>query len=109
MNSREVALNIINRVLIEGAYSNLVLSNELNEADLNDKDRALVTELVYGTIRRKKTLDMIISNYIKDISLMDERVLNILRMAIYGPTTAWLLPATCPARSRTPRRTCPAA
>ncbi|WP_195988887.1 16S rRNA (cytosine(967)-C(5))-methyltransferase RsmB [Clostridium sp. D53t1_180928_C8] len=83
MNSREVALNIINRVLIEGAYSNLVLSNELNESDLNEKDRALATELVYGTIRRKKTLDMIISNYIKDISLMDERVLNILRMAIY--------------------------
>ena len=83
MNSREVALNIINRVLIEGAYSNLVLSNELKESDLNEKDRALVTELVYGTIRRKKTLDMIISNYIKDISLMDERVLNILRMAIY--------------------------
>lgn len=83
MNSREVALNIINRVLIEGAYSNLVLSNELNESDLNEKDRALVTELVYGTIRRKKTLDMIISNYIKDIYLMDERVLNILRMAIY--------------------------
>lgn len=83
MNSREVALNIINRVLIEGAYSNLVLSNELNECDLNEKDRALVTELVYGTIRRKKTLDMIISNFIKDISLMDERVLNILRMAIY--------------------------
>ena len=54
MNSREVALNIINRVLIEGAYSNLVLSNELNECDLNEKDRALVTELVYGTIRRKK-------------------------------------------------------
>ena len=71
MNSREVALNIINRVLIEGAYSNLVLSNELNESDLNEKDRALVTELVYGTIRRKKTLDMIISNYIKDISLME--------------------------------------
>ena len=30
MNSREVALNIINRVLIEGAYSNLVLSNITN-------------------------------------------------------------------------------
>ena len=58
MNSREVALNIINRVLIEGAYSNLVLSNELNESDLNEKDRALATELVYGTIRRKKTLDI---------------------------------------------------
>ena len=83
MNSREVALNIINRVLEEGAYSNLVLSKELNDSDLNEKDRALVTELVYGTIRRKKTLDIIISNYVKDISLMEDGVLNILRMAIY--------------------------
>ena len=56
MNSREVALNIINRVLIEGAYSNLVLSNELNESDLNEKDRALVTELVYGTYKKKKDI-----------------------------------------------------
>ena len=31
MNSREVALNILTEYLIEGAYSNLVLSNELNE------------------------------------------------------------------------------
>ena len=77
MNSREVALNIINRVLEEGAYSNLVLSKELNDSDLNEKDRALVTELVYGTIRRKKTLDIIISNYVKDISLMEDGVLNI--------------------------------
>lgn len=83
MNSREVALNIINRVLNEGAYSNIVLSAELNESDLNEKDRGLVTELVYGTIRRRNTLDMIISNYVKDIKLMDKEVLNILRMAIY--------------------------
>ena len=83
MNCREVALNIINRVLNEGAYSNIVLSAELNESDLNEKDRGLVTELVYGTIRRRNTLDMIISNYVKDIKLMDKEVLNILRMAIY--------------------------
>ena len=41
--------------------------------------RALVTEIVYGTIKNKKTLDMIISNYIKDISLIDKDILNILR------------------------------
>ncbi len=83
MNSREVALNIINRVIIDGAYSNIVLSKELNESDLSDKDRALVTELVYGTIRRKNTLDIIIGNFVKDISVMEVEVLNILRMAIY--------------------------
>ena len=83
MNSREIALNIVSRVLDEGAYSNLVLSKELNESNLDDKDRALVTELVYGTIRRKNTLDTIISNFVKDIKLMDKKVLNILRIAIY--------------------------
>lgn len=83
MNSREVALNIVNRVLNEGAYSNIVLSKELNASDLSDKDRSLVTELVYGTLRRKNTLDTIISNFVKDISVMDNEVLNILRIAIY--------------------------
>lgn len=83
MNSREVALNIVNRVLNEGAYSNIVLSKELNESGLSDKDRALVTELVYGTLRRKNTLDTIISNFVKDISVMNNEVLNILRIAIY--------------------------
>ena len=38
MNSREIALNIVSRVLDEVAYSNLVLSKELNESNLDDKD-----------------------------------------------------------------------
>lgn len=83
MNSRSIALKILDRVLNEGAYSNLVLSSELNNSDLNDKDKGLVTEIVYGTIRRKNSLDMLISTFVKDISIMDKRVLNILRIAIY--------------------------
>lgn len=83
MNCRKLAVKILNRVLDEGAYSNLILSNELNECDLNDKDKALLTELVYGVLRRKKTLDIIISNFVKDIKLMDKTILNILRVAIY--------------------------
>lgn len=83
MNSREVAINILDKVLDNGAYSNIALSNELNNSDLNDKDKALATEIVYGTIRRLKTLDMIISSFVKEISIMDKRILNILRVAIY--------------------------
>ena len=64
MNSREVAINILDKVLDNGAYSNIALSNELNNSDLNDKDKALATEIVYGTIRRLKTLDMIISSFV---------------------------------------------
>lgn len=83
MNCRKLAVKILDRVLNGGAYSNIVLSKELNECELNDKDKALVTEIVYGVLRRKKTLDIIISNFVKDIKLMDKDILNILRVAIY--------------------------
>ncbi|WP_394873080.1 16S rRNA (cytosine(967)-C(5))-methyltransferase RsmB [Clostridium butyricum] len=83
MNCRKLAVKILNRVLNEGAYSNIILSKELNEVELNDKDKALLTEIVYGVLRRKRTLDVIIANFIKDIKLMDKNILNILRVAIY--------------------------
>lgn len=83
MNSRKLARQIVQRVLEEGAYSNLVLSNELNTRDIEDKDKGLITEIVYGTLRRKRTLDVLIGNFVKDINLIDTTVLNILRVAIY--------------------------
>lgn len=83
MNSRKLARQIIQRVLEEGAYSNLVLSTELNNKDIEDKDKGLITEIVYGTLRRKRTLDILIGNFVKDINLMDPVILNILRVAIY--------------------------
>lgn len=51
--SRKVAI----KVLIEidkGAYSNLVLNKELNKVS-DKRDRAFITELVYGVLRQKKT------------------------------------------------------
>lgn len=83
MNSRNVARKVIQRVLSEGAYSNIVLSNELNDSDLSDQDKSLVTEIVYGTLRRKKTIDVIIANFVRDMTQMDEEIVNILRVAIY--------------------------
>ena len=64
MNCRKLAVKILNRVLNEWAYSNIILSKELNEVELNDKDKALLTEIVYGVLRRKRTLDVIIANFV---------------------------------------------
>ncbi|MGV3024677.1 16S rRNA (cytosine(967)-C(5))-methyltransferase RsmB [Clostridium thermobutyricum] len=83
MNSRSIAIKVLNRVLLEGAYSNIALSKELDSSNLNGKDKGLVTEIVYGTLRRKRTLDLIIGSFVRDISIMDKRILNILRAAIY--------------------------
>ncbi|MCR4944293.1 MAG: 16S rRNA (cytosine(967)-C(5))-methyltransferase RsmB [Clostridium sp.] len=83
MNSRKIAVKILNRITEEGAYSNIILSKELNESDLSDVDKSLVTEIVYGTLRRLKTIDMIIGSFVRDTDVMDKTVLNILRVAIY--------------------------
>lgn len=83
MKAREIAVKVLERVLYQGAYSNIVLNKFLEESDLSQKDRGLTTELVYGTLRRKKSIDMIISSFVKDISLMDKNTLNIIRLAIY--------------------------
>ena len=83
MNSREIAVKVLDRVIREGAYSNIILSKELNESDLSEQDKALTTEIVYGTLRRLKTIDMILEALVKDLSVMDKKVLTILRVAIY--------------------------
>ena len=83
MNSREIAAKVLDRVIREGAYSNIILSKELNASDLSDQDKGLTTEIVYGTLRRLKTIDMILASLVKDLSVMDKKVLTILRVAIY--------------------------
>lgn len=83
-NSRLVAIVVIEKVLNENAYSNIVLGLELNKSDLNDKDKALVTEIVYGTLKYRYTIDKILSSYIKKgFDKLDSFVLNILRISIY--------------------------
>ena len=64
-NSRLVAVTIIEKVLNENAYSNIVLGLELNKSELNDKDKALVTEIVYGTLKYKYTIDKILQHFVK--------------------------------------------
>jgi 16S rRNA (cytosine967-C5)-methyltransferase len=83
-NSRAVAIAVIEKVLNENAYSNIVLGLELNKSELNDKDKALVTEIVYGTLKYKYTIDKILSKFIKKgFESVDSFVLNILRISIY--------------------------
>lgn len=83
-NARKVCVDIIEMILNEGAYSNIVLSKTLNNSKLEDKDKALVTEIVYGTIKYKYTIDVILNNYLGNgLKNVDSYILNILRITIY--------------------------
>jgi 16S rRNA (cytosine967-C5)-methyltransferase len=55
--ARTVAIEVVRRVADEGAYSNLLLPAALGRSGLDARDRALATELAYGTLRRVPALD----------------------------------------------------
>lgn len=84
--ARETALKILYDVDANNAYSNIVLSEVLNNNrnKLNEKDIGFISELVYGTITWKLTIDYIISSYSNiKINKISKWILNILRIATY--------------------------
>ena len=82
--ARETALKALMEIETKEAYSNLVLKKLLKNSALDVRDRAFITELVYGTVTRQLTLDWIISMYSKTkLAKLSKWVLLILRMGIY--------------------------
>ncbi|MFM7365475.1 MAG: 16S rRNA (cytosine(967)-C(5))-methyltransferase [Cuspidothrix sp.] len=58
-NCRQVAFIALKEVH-KGAYADVALDRVLQKFKLADNDRRLMTELVYGSVRRQRTLDTII-------------------------------------------------
>ena len=65
MNSRELAINVLYKVEFGEGYSNVELDKELNKSELSALDKALASEIVYGVLTWKITLDEIIDGIFK--------------------------------------------
>lgn len=63
-DSRRVALEALARVDDDGAYANLVLGPVLERSGLEDVDRRLVTDLVYGTLRMQRAADHLVDRFL---------------------------------------------
>ena len=82
--ARAVAIRALYRVNEEGGYANLLLPQMLAREGLSRQDRALATELVYGTLRWQKRLDWIIGAFSRrPLQQLDPWVRNILRLGAY--------------------------
>ena len=80
---RYLAVDILESVENEGAYSNLLLNKVILSEKLSPKDAGLLTEIVYGVIQRKMTLDYGLSSYIKDPKKQLSWLNNLLRVSAY--------------------------
>lgn len=81
-NVRETALDILEGIEKNQAYSNLMVNHVIKKNELDQKDIPLLTELVYGTLQRKITLDYFLSPFIKEKKL-EGWVRQLLRLTIY--------------------------
>lgn len=81
---REVALDILLQIEKNQAYSNLLLNQSIKREQLNDKDVGLLTEIVYGTVQRKNTLDYFLSQFVKGgLKKLDPWVQVLLQLSLY--------------------------
>jgi len=61
---RRLAIDALVRIEREGAYANVAVPAMLARVDLAARDRGFVTELVYGTTRRRRALDDVLDRYL---------------------------------------------
>lgn len=83
-NARKVAVLALQKIFVDGAYSNIAVNSFLKDSDLSKEDKAFATALIYGVLDRKITLDYVIRSFIKTpIKKLSPFTLNTLRVAVY--------------------------
>lgn len=84
MTAREAALRGLYDIEISGKYMNTALKEALSRNELSERDKALITELMYGVVSNKSAVDYIISSFSSiKLNKINPWVLNILRMGVF--------------------------
>ena len=81
--ARSLALTVLEDVLMNQAYSNIALNKHLKGSQLSVADKGLVTEIVYGTVARKLTLEWYLSHFIEDRDKLDNWLYILLLLSAY--------------------------
>lgn len=83
-NPRQTAFSILARIDKEHSFADILLDRELSHGELQGADRGLLTELVYGVLRRRGTLDHIIGQFSRQrVDRLERAVLTLLRLGLY--------------------------
>ncbi|MCP9037981.1 16S rRNA (cytosine(967)-C(5))-methyltransferase RsmB [Streptococcus oralis] len=81
--ARNQALAVLEDVFVNQAYSNIALNKHLKGSQLSAADKGLVTEIVYGTVARKLTLEWYLSHFIEDRDKLDNWLYILLLLSAY--------------------------
>jgi 16S rRNA (cytosine967-C5)-methyltransferase len=79
--ARRLAVDALVRIDTQGAYANLVVPAMLERSTLDVRDRAFVTQLVYGTTRLRRACDWLIDRFV--LNELDPPTRAVLRLGAY--------------------------
>lgn len=83
-NPRQVAFNALYDVIIKDAYAEVGLDRALQSSNLSPQNCGFVNELVYGIVRRQRTLDALIDQFAsKPSSQQPPKLRLILQLGFY--------------------------
>lgn len=84
-NSRDIVLSMLLEIIEGDKYSHTVLSQTLKKhQSLEKQERAFITRLCTGTVKRYLTLDYIINQFASlPVQKMKPLIRNLLRMSVY--------------------------
>src|SRR3954467_8995289 len=94
--ARLTAYDVLDAVSSRAAYANLLLPQLLRERELDPRDAAFTTQLAYGTLRARGTLDAVLAGLVdrplgavlagwvaRPLADLDPRVLDLLRLGAH--------------------------
>lgn len=81
MTVREAAFKAYLDIMDDKAYSNIVIDEVIESGELSEKDKGLFTELVYGTLANRLTLEFYLQPFYKTKVKQWNR--HLLNMAVY--------------------------
>lgn len=82
MNVRKLALEAVIKIIDEKAYSNITVNEFLNKYELTVNDKALFTNIVYGTVQNLLTIDFYLKPYIEGKKIK-KQIKYLLYISVY--------------------------
>ncbi|PWU68915.1 16S rRNA (cytosine(967)-C(5))-methyltransferase RsmB [Gracilibacillus dipsosauri] len=80
---RKIALDLLLKIGEKGGYSHLTIDQAMKKYDLDTRDGALLTEIVYGTLQHKLTLEYYLNSFVNKKKKLDNWVKWLLYLSIY--------------------------
>ncbi|MDB5307229.1 MAG: rRNA ((967)-C(5))-methyltransferase [Gemmataceae bacterium] len=85
--ARQAAVDILARSHSRAGFASELIDEQLNRAPLSGQDRRFVTQLVFGVLRRKGTLDALLRPFIRTpLHAVQDRVWDVLHLGAFQLT-----------------------